>query len=465
MFCGKCKTEKPTEDFTKINISKDGTRGLCKECKRGRDRNYVEKSVERLKEFDLIPDMLNREKARIGVLNLHKFTDRQKTQNIPSVNLMNIGLKAILKELNENYEYCDAKQINDYEIILISLTSVMDIENLIYTFEKYAPTDIKAKIIVGGFGVCNIKLITKYIDVACFGRGEGQINDIIANKKFDNVWRKSDDQNFENKYSIRQAQYLVNGELGIGCRYKCKFCHYTHVRLPIEKNTLYNPGKNISSLETDWNAIEINGAGRYTSAWDGWSEFSRRNVCKPVTNESIAKKLIDIGNANINGGITLKVFQIVGYPWETPESIINDIKEVKRMLQTLDSQIKNNLVLSFLNSPFGPEPLTPMQYEPANIYVSWPNVINFHQLFEGMNIKAHIAPCTSGAFTLLKRVYIHRAEQNDLELFKRIVFSKKLNRLSDEDKVCWLQAHKIIDDKMFGKIESASFDYLIPPVG
>ena len=38
-------------------------------------------------------------------------------------------------------------------------------------------------LMVGGFGVINIRLIVQYIDVAVFGRAEGQINNIIFMEK------------------------------------------------------------------------------------------------------------------------------------------------------------------------------------------------------------------------------------------------------------------------------------------
>ena len=433
MICGACKGEKPENEFTRLNVSKDGTKGLCRSCKKARDQKHstVKKANDlTLPFFDLTPNLIKRTDARIGVLNLHKFTDRGNTKGIPTVNMSNIGLNAILKELNEPYEYCDAKQINDYEYILVSLTSVMDVENLIYTFEKYAPTDIAAKIIVGGFGVCNIKLITPYIDVAVFGRAEGQIREIIEEKRFDNVWRKKDDPEIENKYTIRQTQYLVDGEMGVGCRNNCRYCQYTHIRRQIHSNTIYNPGSKIASIESDWSALDPIRAGRYTTAWDGWSNSTRKRVCKPITDDAIITKLIDIGNRDITGALNIKVFQIIGYPWETEESVVEDMERCKDLFKEVDRNIKNKIILSFLNTPFGPEPITPMQYDAANIRTSWRDVIRPGEYYVGEKLMAHIVPFITGSFTLLKRVFIHRAEARDLELFKisPLVTRKLLNQ-------------------------------------
>ena len=466
MICGSCHIEKPDEEFTKLNISRDGTKGLCKQCKKERDKKHRTAKAEAtasLPFFELKPDLLVRQNVRVGVLRLYKFTERQNKREISTDNMQNVGLNAILSELKEPYEWCDIRDINDYDFILITLTSVMDIENLIYTFERYAPDIVKPKIIVGGFGVCNIKLIIPYIDIACFGRGEGQINDIIAGLRFNNVWRKEDDPNVERKYQIRQTQYLVKGEVGVGCRNNCAFCHYTYVREQMNSNTVYNPGLLFPAVESDWNALTIARAGRYTSAWDGWSEESRRTVHKPVMNDTIIDKLIDVGNKDIDGGNNFKIYQIVGYPWETPKSVLRDIDAWKARFAYIDSKIKNNITLTFLNTPFGPEPMTPMQYEPANLDVSWQNVINFNEIYKGEHLRAFNIPSISGAFTLLKRVFIHRAQITDLELFKSIVYSSKLKYLSDADKVRWLFKHEIIDKRRFGRIDRAPFDYLVPP--
>lgn len=466
MICGTCKAEKPDNEFTKLNVSKDGSKGLCRICKKERDiKHSVIKKVnnQRLPFFELTPNLIKRTNARIGVLNLHKFSDRENTKGIPMVNMSNVGLNAILKELGESYEYCDAKQINDYEYILLSLTSVMDVENLIYTFEKYAPTDIRSKIIVGGFGVCNIKLITPYVDIAVFGRAEAQIREIIEGKRFDNVWRKTDDPHIENRYTIRQTQYLVDGEIGVGCRNHCRYCQYTHIRRQIHDNTIYNPGSKIASIESEWSALNATRAGRYTTAWDGWSDSTRKMVCKPVTDEAIVAKLIDLGNRDISGALNIKVFQIVGYPWETEKSVVDDMEKCKGIFRAVNDNIKNKIVLSFLNTPFGPEPITPMQYDAANIETSWRVVVRPDEYYVGKKVMAHIVPFITGSFTLLKRVFIHRAEVEDLDLFKNIAFSSKLRRMPDTDKIKWLLKYRVIDAKMFGKIESAAFDYLIPP--
>ena len=141
MICTMCGCEKLSSEFVKGNRRKDGTAGLCKQCKKRIDAEYQAKKKQcdaDLPYFDLAPDILDRKskQARIGVLMLYKFTDRETVKHKQYDDLPNIGMKSILAELNEPYKYCVAEDINDFEIILVSLMSVMDVENLIYTNEE-----------------------------------------------------------------------------------------------------------------------------------------------------------------------------------------------------------------------------------------------------------------------------------------------------------------------------------------
>lgn len=461
LICGSCKKEKPISEFTKSNRGKG--KGLCRECKKTRDAEHrlkKEKENSQLKHFKLIPDMISRKntRARIGVLILERIHDRGNAKDF--IQQSNQGLNAILNELCEPHEYCKAEFINSYEFVLVSLTSVMDVENLIYTMEKFAPSEIKAKIIIGGFGVINIKLLLPYIDIAVFGRAEGQINDIIAGARFSNTWSKQDDPQLQGRYAIRQPRYLVKGEAGIGCRNKCRFCQYTYIRKALNSNQKYNPGTQLNIQETDWAGLTIGEAGRYTSAWDGWSEETRRKVAKPITDSDIINKLLEIDNKHIKGAVNIKVFQIVGYPWETAESVQHDISKAGIMLKEIDSQINTKILLAFLCTPFGPEPLTPMQYDTGDINTNWREVIDNTEVYKGKNITAFITPVISGPFTLMKRMFIHRAETAEIEIFKAIAFDSRLKRLPERWKVPWLLKHGYIDSAMFGQIDKAAFDYL-----
>ncbi len=464
--CTVCNYIGESKDFSTTNRSKDGSKAVCKACRRvttQERRVKIKEKTSKLPWFDLAPTLLKtKNKARIGILIMNNFVDREsrKKKGFYNINVRNVGLTAILDELKEPYEYCPPAAINQFEYVLVSLTSVMDVENIVYSFEVYGPSERKCKIVIGGFGVINIKLIVSYIDIAVFGRAEGQINEILAGRKYPNVWRKADDPKFKGQYIIRQAQYLVKGERSVGCRNTCLYCQYTHVRQSIGDATLYDPG--MITQETDWNGLEITKAGRYNSAWDGWSDVSRKKVHKPVTNALIRRKLMEIDSLDIKGGINIKIFMIVGYPWESMETVMYDIEQTTTMLREIDVHLTRRIYLSFLCTPFSPEPMTPMQYERADIETDW-RMLGGKSLLNGKHIKAYILPFISGSFLLMKRVLINRADINDLDLFKRLAFSKELLSLPESLRVKWLFKYNVINSTEFNDINFNPVDYLTTP--
>ena len=460
MKCRVCLFNGKEKHFTTGNRSMNNTVGRCYRCQRILDAENREKTDiknKTLELFELSPDLLNRTSARIGVLHLHKITDRNISKKGDYL-ASSFGLKAILKELDEPYETCYPETINNYKFILISLMSVMDVENLIYTFEKYCPKDIGPQIIVGGFGVVNIKLITKYIDVAVFGRAEGQINDIISGLTFKNIWRKTDDHDLDKRYQIRQPLYLMPGEQSVGCRNKCFYCQYTHIRQSIGKPAKYNPG--MTTQETDWHGLDINKAGRYVTALDGFSEATRFRVNKKISDKHVIDKLLATNELDIDGCITLKLYQIVGYPFETVDSVMQDIKRFAELLKSIDGKLKHRINIACLVTPFGAEPLTPMENEPVDIKTNWNELLAGFKIYYGDKIKCYITTSVQGPFSIVKRMMIHRAEQKDLDMFKNIVFNKRLKRLPERFKVPFLLKHGYINQNIFGLIDDAPFDYL-----
>ena len=398
--------------------------------------------------------------AKVGVLILDKYIDRGTTIKHSFDSMPNHGLKIILSELNQPYEFCHASDMNNYETVICSLISVMDIENLIYSMERFAPHNHTYQLIVGGFGVCNVKLIANYIDVAVFGRGEGQINKVIAGEILPNVWRKDNDPLFTNTYTMRKPQYLCKDEVNVGCRNKCKFCFYSWARGNLNVSDSYHPGKTLNIPEDDWNRVVVDKPGRFITAWDGWSEDTRRKVNKPVTNQGIIDKLKGIHELQLDKAVVLKTYQIVGYPWETADSVQHDIDEIVRLLKDCDPiNDMTKIFIMFKVNVFGPEPLTPMQYDAADIYTKWRDILRL-KLYDGRNIKATILPMIDSPYTLMKRIMIHRAELGDIEMFKQIVFSSELKKLPAMQKVDWLLKYGYIKKELFEIVDHISADYL-----
>ena len=123
----------------------------------------------------------------------------------------------------------------------------------------------------------------------------------------------------------------------------------------------------------------------------------------------------------------LKVFQIVGYPWETVDSLNADIEHMREVLASADLATKQTgrVVIMFVNTPFSPEPLTPMQDDRASVDINWRHALigqtsKCRNVYTGTNIEAFILPQISGPLSLLRRVAVNRgATREQLIAFGR----------------------------------------------
>jgi len=318
------------------------------------------------------------------------------------------GMNAILSELRYQYEYVTVDRIKDYSVCLLSLTSISDVEQSALQIRPEHKGS--CTVIAGGQGCLSIYPIINIVDVAVFGRAEGQINDIIDGATPDNVWRKEIDPYMSGRYQLRQHQYFVGGECAVGCRKKCFFCQYTWTRKHVTTGAGYSHGSDLVTPEEDWSGLAVTKPGRYTTAWDGWSEQTRIAVNKHIMDVQIHDKLTGIMASNFSSVVNLKIFNIVWYPWETEASLTADIATTSKLLASVDAESGTRILIMFLVTPFSPEPLTPMADYPANVTVDTRGIFERigRQVYKGKKIEAFVLPQINSGFTLAKRVLINR---------------------------------------------------------
>lgn len=402
--------------------------------------------------------------ARIGVLLLDVVTDRGSTADRCFDDMLYLGLHIVLEDLAEPYEFCSSATLKNYEYVLISLTSIMDVENLINTLEGLNRG--KCKIIVGGNGCINIRSFSDLIDIAMFGRCEGQINEVLAGVDYPNVWRKEKDPDIKGVYEIRQVDKPTKYETTIGCPNKCYFCQYTWVRKATAGR--YTHGGDLKIDEDDFRSLKIEKSGRYTTAFDGCSERTRYAVGKTWVSElDIARKIDAIYACDgIQKPVNLKIFNIVGYPWETVETFWNDMAAEGAMWGRLDrGNHCKRLVLMYYFTPFSPEPLTPMQYSKSNPRINWHTEIGRGKcvpIWNGPDINAFTLPQINSGYTLMKRVLINRCRERDRKGLRSMLRNKKLKTVPSALAVRAVLDSRIVDNALLDEIEpgAAGFDYL-----
>lgn len=362
---------------------------------------------------------------RIAVLSL--ATTRRQVQASRQTQWTAYGLSVVLEELNYHVETCTPETMNDYDIVLYSVTSPIDQLSMV---EAMPPRNHRScTVVVGGQGAYPIWAISDHVDRVMFGRAESVASNVcLTDELYPFVYDARSDPHIDGHYTVRRHTALSAQEGSVGCKLGCLFCQYTYTRA-YEGNgrNHYQAGNQGHRVAEDtFVSLPLDTPGHKTTALDGWSESTRRRVRKGITDNYIAAK-IERAVREITGTINLKVFQIVGYPWETAESVNRDIEHMRDVLAAADPPQKHDgrVLIMFLNTPFSPEPLTPMEDDPANVYTDWRATIlgssgRGRPVYKGRNVEAFILPQIHKPLSLLRRVAVNRGASADtLRLLNR----------------------------------------------
>jgi len=340
-----------------------------------------------------------------------KFLTRGLTRKTSS-SAYSIGIKCVEEEIltkigGKALPRVDVQSIRFFDVALLSLTSLQEIESYIVAIKRLPAFRLSnCKVIAGGFGCINITSIYDYIDVAVFGRCDHQINQVIAGNQFSNVWRKEDDSHLQKKYTIgnfvEPKSRLETGN--IGCRMNCAYCQYTHVRLPDQKP--YVPKRGAS--ETDLWASNFTRPGVYTTAIDGLTEETRMKVSKPITDEFFWEKMQEVYSPyNKDKHITIQLYNIIGYPWETEKSVIDDMTNLVERFKKLDKRTgKHTIKIVFKNTPFEPMPLTPMESVKCNWDIDFRKILKIG--YKGIDLTIKQWPFLRSPETRKRGIIINR---------------------------------------------------------
>jgi len=346
-----------------------------------------------------------------------------------------LGMQILIDELagaGLPVSFCTVQTMYLHDVVLWSITAQEDIYAFLRQVAAGSMRKGGAQIIVGGAGCINITPIYDYIDAAVFGRAEGLIVNIVDGARHESVWRKADDPGLSNKYVYRQAQHLDSREGGTcGCKNKCYFCHYTWTHKQIGGN--YSPTKSALGAggrvvnEEDFTSLSLDKPGRYTTAFDGMTEETRRRVNKGfVTDALILDKFSKAIACDYDKAIMLKIFSIVGYPWESLHTARAGADSLGRLLHRCRGAGEGRIMGAIHLTPFSPEPLTPMEHCPANVKINWRRAFGgrSYALVNIDEINIFIGPYTTTAPTLIRRVLINRSTLPERDKIIAILTSK-----------------------------------------
>lgn len=318
-----------------------------------------------------------------------------------------IGIRCVLDELGRPWVPCEPEEVDRFDVSMISVQSVTDQLAIM----DRLPEKRRSRVIVGGQGAYAIRSLLGRIDAAAFGRCEDTVADIVSGEPMGHVWESSRDPYLTGKYQVRRESRLLHGEVTVGCKHKCAYCQYTWTRAKNGKT--YSHGSDLKTPESTFVELShvVTRPGRYTAALDGFSFDSRRRAKKGITPAMIRRTLEDIQSRGYASAVVIKVFQIVGYPWESESSVIDALRETRSVLAESDRG-PGRILIMFLVTPFSPEPLTPMQLEPAS-WIDWHRFFASRErraVYAGKHLEAFVLPQIQVPWTLAKRVVLNRGE-------------------------------------------------------
>lgn len=374
-------------------------------------------------------------KTKIGVLIFtHKVKERALS-NDTFDNKKYFGLKAILNELDKNkyeIEYISSYSINKCDFVLIPIISYYDA--MAYINEIYG-NRYDAKLIVGGPYVLNYHTFSNAYAIV-IGRCEDMINAIFDKHDYSNVIYPS---SLKQEYEVGDVKRFLcvgqRNEVAVGCAAKCYFCQYAWKN---KYTSLRQEGYNssYSDYEDYIQNLKAEKNGRYVTAIDGLTEYSRLKVNKKITNDDICNKLNEIVNNDIAG--LLKIYNIIAYPWESKVNFEELIESVNKC----DRQNKNKLTIYLTHTHFVPKLQTPMEDFKVNMMDARKYVVNQPIIFRGKYFKVANNISVTSNVSAIEEYIIDRADnESDINKIKRIICSTKYASLANRIKNNVIKQH------------------------
>lgn len=380
-------------------------------------------------------------KVGIYISRDHLWFKTYKADSLP------FGLKAVVSELDSSkysISICDKDSAHNFDFVFYSVNSFVDYLVLIRDFRSKVKR--RYKLVVGGASLINLHLLRDVVDIAVVGRAEGQINDILEGRQFDNVWTR-EDIDLKRTYKVRQPQYLLKvgnkSETNVGCKMSCKFCQYGNKFGQFVITSGYTSG--VDGLEMMFKDIDWELArSRVVSSIDGSSELTRKRVGKPLSNQQIQDKLEEINSVNYNKALLLKLYNIVGFPWE--DETIADMAEFKSILCRADSVIKKNILwINMQVNHFVPMLLTPFESEPVNL-IDYRKLMIEKPIYEGKHIRALFWRGFSSRVNALDETYVFRSMNIDEHITEMSV--PKYFKIEADQRVNWYISKSTLHGKV-----------------
>lgn len=387
----------------------------------------------------------------------------------------NVGIAVvedILRRAGHQIHYASSATVNQYDVILASMTADCDIWQFIR--ERAAWSKGNYKVLVGGAGILNVRPVLRFADYYLLGRAEGVISELINGTYQGDSVIETAKFNVDKKYYINQVDCPYSHEIElsdgtvyqenqIGCNHKCLFCNYTWSRKFVGGNTfqyrgLWSKNEHVERAMLDMHAgVEVDLQKLRTTAIDGYSERLRRAVNKPITREMLRGFVGRIGQ--IERPHQFKIYNVCGYPTETENDMLEFLEDIKIADADLPEIEKGSSILLH-NTPFRPMPATPLACEPAQFINQRGRAARIlgsklkgNLIYQGNAIWAVEGMGVESLATHIESMIIHRGTEDDMDNVERIALSKKYKNANAVMKVKFLDKYFNLN-RLFGRFDA-----------
>jgi len=373
-------------------------------------------------------------------------------------------VRDVLQRAGIEVGYCSAATVARHRVVLVSITAARDWYRFVRERETWPSGGYK--VIVGGFGVLNVRPFLDSFDIAWFGRAEDHIVALVRATLNGERWEHpsacyAEEFDCEKTYRIAQATrpyphgYQTSRgkmwrEPSTGCRRKCYFCAYTWHRRAcgIRKGDGYY---NTSTREATLFEFDFSAPPRVT-AIDGFSERLRFAVNKPISREMLFETLRRLAAESPFRG-RLKLFNIVGYPTEGED----DWREFIETLTEADVAARGagkKWGLELHNTPLQPVPATPLACVPV-AYENFKHRVarrlrrlagarggdSRYQFFEGSQFWAFETAGTESLASTFLNLLVLRGTEHDADTIRALARTRRFWKARVAERVKTLEKH------------------------
>lgn len=360
--------------------------------------------------------------------------------------------------------FCSPETAQQYDIVLVSLTSIYDclaFYQQCYRLKSWR-INRKFRVLCGGFGMQNPFALLDIVDEFWFGRCENEFVEWILNEDFEHpslmkaTAPKVCKINQVDKFYENGVQLHTNAhgdglfyEKLIGCPNGCFFCHYTWSRKYVRNGEHYqlNLYKNTNSIELDmFNINDFNPkATKVTIGLDGLSERLRYCANKHISNELVEDVLRKIRERSeiVGKAVFVTLYNIDGYEGQDE----SDLKEFLSLLRNFSPK-KKRLVIIIHTTPLHPSPATPMVFSAVNLHTKLCEYRGKEIDNVNSNERKHCtySQYSSGNNSLLESLVIERFTEQYRTLLNTLCFNSKYKSLKSLDKITFCEDNFDLND-------------------